>query len=155
MKKRLVAAFAALLVVTITATDAGAADDLITKPSAFSVGQTLDRLEKIFAKKGITIFARVNHTAGAEKISAKLRPTEVIVFGNPKIGTPLMQSNQLIGIDLPLKVLAWQDDKGKTWIAYNDPQYLAKRHGITDKGKVFAKMAGALNNLTDAAIKKK
>jgi len=109
----------------------------------------------VFKKKGVTVFARVNHAAGAKKIGAKLPPTEVIIFGNPKIGTPLMQSDQHIGIDLPLKVLAWRDKKGKVMIAYNDPRFLAKRHHIENRDKVFKGMAGALNKLTDAALKAK
>jgi len=147
------AAFFAFLILApgVRASDQG----MIYKPSPYSVKETLDRLEKVFKKKGITVFARVNHTAGAKKVGATLRPTEVIIFGNPKIGTPLMQSDQHIGIDLPLKVLAWRDEKGKVMIAYNDPRYLARHHHIKNRDKVFASMAGALNNLTDAAVKGK
>ncbi|NQV83645.1 MAG: DUF302 domain-containing protein [Rhodospirillales bacterium] len=114
----------------------------------------MNRLEAVFKKKGITVFAKINHKAGADKIKAKLAPTQVIIFGTPKIGTPLMQSDQHIGIDLPLKVLVWKNQKGGVSIAYNDPKYLAGRHHITNRDKVFANMAGALNKLTDAAVKK-
>lgn len=153
MHKLLIVAIAALF--AMAAPTAGAGEHgLVIKQSAFGVAETLDRLEGVFSKKGITVFARVDHAAGAMKVGATLRQTQVIIFGSPKMGTPLMQSNQSIGIDLPLKVLAWRDEGGKTWIAYNDPQYLATRHGITDRGKVFAKMAGALAKMTDAATKK-
>ena len=129
-------------------------DGLVTKTSDYGVQETIDRLEKVFKKKGVTVFAKINHGAGAKKIGAKLSPTQIIIFGTPKIGTPLMQSNQKIGIDLPLKVLAWKDKNGKVMIAYNDPKYLAKRHHIKDRDNVFGKMGGAVNNLTNAAIKK-
>ncbi len=128
-----------------------AADGLIIKPSQHSVGKTLDRLTKILKKKGITVFARVDHKAGGKKVGKKLRDTQVLIFGNPKLGTPLMQSARTIGIDLPMKALAWKDDDGKVWIAYNDPAYLALRHNIRDKHKIFKKMSGALNKLTSKA----
>jgi uncharacterized protein (DUF302 family) len=85
------------------------------------------------------------------KVGKKLRPTQVLIFGNPKLGTPLMQSARSIGIDLPMKVLAWQDKKGDVWVAYNDPAYLAKRHGIKNRDKLFKKMSGVLNKLTSKA----
>lgn len=131
------------------------ADDgvLVVKPSAHSVSVTLDRLQGIMKKKGITIFARVDHSGGAKKVDMDLAPTQLLIFGNPKLGTPLMLSNQKIGIDLPLKALAWKDKDGKVWLAYTDPAYLKKKHSISDKDKVFEKMAGALDKLTDAATK--
>ncbi len=128
-------------------------DPLIVKASAHSVSDTLDRLQGIMKKKGITIFARVDHAGGAKKVGLELKSTQLLIFGNPKLGTPLMMSNQRIGIDLPLKALAWQDKDGKVWLAYTDPGYLKKKHGISDKDGVFKKMAGALNKLTDAAVK--
>lgn len=114
----------------------------------------MDRLVAVFKAKGVTVFARVNHAAGAKKVGAELRPTETLIFGTPKIGTPLMQSDQLIGIDLPLKVLAWKNEKGQVMIAYNDPAFLAKRHHIKNRDKNFNGMTGALNKLTNAALKK-
>lgn len=134
-------------------TSAQAAEGLITKTSAHSVKQTMDTLEKIVRDKGFNVAARVNHAAAAIKAGMTLRPTEVLIFGNPKLGTLLMQSNQTIGIDLPLKVLVWEDDQGTVTLAYNDPAWLAKRHGITDRDKAFAKMTGALNKFTDTATK--
>ncbi len=131
---------------------AQAADGLIVKPSRHSVDETLDRLVVILRKKGISIFSRVSHRANARKIKQKMPPTQVLIFGNPKMGTPLMLSNRTIGIDLPMKALAWQDAKGKVWLAYNSPNYLAKRHGITDRDKVFKKMGAVLKKLTDKAV---
>ncbi|MFV2055573.1 MAG: DUF302 domain-containing protein [Thiohalomonadales bacterium] len=132
---------------------AHADNGLITKKSQLSVAKTLDKLEDIIKKKGLTIFARVDHTAGAKKVGLQLRPTQLLIFGNPKMGTPLMQSNQTVGIDLPMKALAWQDASGQVWISYNDPKYLASRHTITNQDPIFKKMTGALGKLTDAASK--
>ncbi len=132
---------------------AQAAEGLITKISNHSVQKTMDRFEKIVRDKGFKVIARVNHAAAAIKIGAALQPTELLIFGNPKLGTKLMQSNQTIGIDLPLKVLIWQDEKGAVTLSYNDPAWLKKRHGITNRDKVFATMAGALNKFSDAAVK--
>jgi len=112
----------------------------------------MDKLEKIVKDKGFNIAARVNHAAAAMKNGATLRPTEVLIFGNPKLGTLFMQSNQSIGIDLPIKVVVWEDDKGVVTLGYNDPAWLAKRHSITDREKPFAKMTGALKKITDAAV---
>lgn len=131
---------------------AQAGEGLVVKTSPHSVGKTLDRLEAIFAKKGITVFARVDHAAGAAKVGQKMEPTQLLIFGNPKLGTPLMQSQRKIGIALPLKVLAWKAD-GKVQIAYTKPSQLARRYGVVDQDAILAKMAGALNNLTNAAIK--
>ncbi len=142
-----------LISVLFFCTSAQAAEGLITKTSTHSVKQTMDTLEKIVRNKGFNVAARVNHAAAAIKAGKTLRPTEVLIFGNPQLGTLLMQSNQSIGIDLPLKVLVWEDDQGVVTLAYNDPTWLAKRHGIADRDKAFAKMTGALNKFTDAATK--
>lgn len=140
-----------LLAILIFASAAFAGGGLVSKKSAFSVAETLDRLERSLDQKGITVFARIDHAAGAKKAGHQLRATEVLIFGNPKLGTPLMQSNQTIGIDLPLKVLAWEDEKGQVWVTYNAPDFLADRHGVTDRAAVLKKMSGALEKLTDAA----
>ena len=132
---------------------AHAQDNLVVKESAHSVSGTLDRLEAILKKNGLTIFARIDHAGGAKKAGIDMKPTQLLIFGNPKMGTPLMQSNRRIGIDLPVKVLAWQEDDGSVRIAYNDPVYLKNRHGIDDRDAVFGKMTGALGKLTDAAIR--
>jgi uncharacterized protein (DUF302 family) len=132
---------------------AQALDDLVVKPSNYSVSETLDRLTKILQSKGITIFARIDHTAGAKKVGADLRPTEVLIFGNPKMGTPLMQADQRIGLALPLKALCWKDKDNKVWLSYRQPSDLKQAYGISTKDKVFEKMAGALGKLTDKAVK--
>jgi uncharacterized protein (DUF302 family) len=107
-----------------------AAEGLITVPSPFGPKQTMDRLENEIKAKGLTIFARVDHAAGAAEVGLTLRPTELLIFGNAKGGTPLMQANQTVGIDLPLKALVWQDGSGKTLVSYNDPRWLAERHAL-------------------------
>ena len=98
-----------------------AADGLITMPSSYGPKETMERLKAEAEAKGLTILARIDHTAGATQVGLQLRPTELLIFGNAKAGTPLMQSNQEVGIDLPLKALVWEDAEGKTWLAHNDP----------------------------------
>ena len=107
-----------------------AADGLITISSSFGPKETMDRLEAEIRVKGMTVFARIDHAAGAAEVGLPLRPTELLIFGNAKGGTPLMQANQAIGIDLPLKALVFEDEAGKVWLAYNDPRWLARRHGM-------------------------
>src|SRR6267143_6287418 len=107
-----------------------AADGLTTIPSSFGPKDTMDRLEAEIKARGMTVFARIDHAAGAAQAGLSLRPTEVLLFGNAKAGTPLMQANQTIGIDLPLKALVWQDADGKVWLSYNEPNWLATRHGL-------------------------
>jgi len=142
----------ALISVLFVSTNSFAADNgLITKKSKNSADQTISKLEKILRKKGMTIFARVSHTKGASGVKIPLRKTELLIFGNPKLGSHLMTSNQTAGIDLPMKALAWKDAKGQVWLTYNDPAYLASRHGIKDRAKVVKKMTGALKKFTDAA----
>ncbi|HUC60387.1 MAG TPA: DUF302 domain-containing protein [Alphaproteobacteria bacterium] len=103
---------------------------LVALPSSHSVKDTLDRLEAALKSKGIQVFARIDHGAGAAAVGMSLRPTELLVFGHPKGGTPLMEARQTVGIDLPLKALAWQDEAGKVWLAYNDMHWLATRHNL-------------------------
>jgi uncharacterized protein (DUF302 family) len=107
-----------------------AEDGLTTIRSAHGPEETLHRLEAEIRSRGMTVFAHIDHAAGAAEVGLSLRPTDVLLFGNAKAGTPLMQSIQTIGIDLPLKVLVWQDAAGDTWLSYNDPQWIAKRHGL-------------------------
>ena len=106
------------------------ADGLITIKSSHGSKETMERLEAAVKAKGLTIFARIDHAAGAADVALSLRPTELLIFGNAKGGTPLMQSDQTVGIDLPLKVLVWQDTSGDTLLSYNDPSWIAKRHGL-------------------------
>lgn len=127
-------------------------DGLITVPSAHSVKDTIDRLEADLKSKGMTVFARIDHAAGAQGAGLALRPTELLIFGNAKAGTPLMQSRQTIGIDLPLKALAFEDSAGKVWLSYNDPIWLAARHGIAANGAdVTMTMAAMLDVLSRRA----
>lgn len=144
---RLVAAAIPLLLFAHSAL----ADELVTIESKHSVKETLDRLTATLDKRGIKPVARVDHAAGAKAVGMELAPTEVLIFGNPRLGTPLMQSDPKIGIDLPMKVLAWQDKAGKVWVAYTAPEMLKARHGITDRDEVFGAMATALHGLTKAA----
>jgi uncharacterized protein (DUF302 family) len=117
-------------VISLWGVQAMAADGLTTLRSSFGPKETMDKLEVQVKAKGMTVFARIDHAAGAKDVGLSLRPTEVLIFGNAKAGTPLMQSIQTIGIDLPLKALVWQDASGTTWLSYNDPSWLAKRHGL-------------------------
>jgi uncharacterized protein (DUF302 family) len=111
----------------------GSDNGLISKPSKYSVSETLDRLEKVAKSKGATVFARIDHSGEAEKAGLKMRPTQLLIIGNPKSGTPLMNSTISAAIDLPLKALAWEDENGKVWLSYNSPSYLQKRHGFADE----------------------
>jgi uncharacterized protein (DUF302 family) len=119
-------------------------EGLATVPSAFGPKETMDRLANEIQAKGLTIFARIDHSAGAMDVGLTLRPTELIIFGNARGGTPLIQSVQTVGIDLPLKALVWEDVAGKTWISYNEPGWVAQRHGLTDAQPVVNKMADLL-----------
>jgi uncharacterized protein (DUF302 family) len=127
-------------------------DGLVTISSNHSVKETLDRLVDDLKSKNITVFARVDHAAGAASVGMPLRPTELLIFGNPKAGTPLMQSNQTIGIDLPLKVLGWEDAGGKVWLMYEDLRWVAERHRLSPATHANVEaLATALGNLARAA----
>ena len=130
-----------------------AAEGLIAVKSPYSADETLDRLEEIVKERGFTVFARIDHAAGAAKAGKSLRPTAVLIFGNPKGGTALMGCAQSIGIDLPLKALAWENAAGQVWLGYNDLAYLAQRHGIADCPPV-AKMSTSVGALIQAAVAK-
>jgi len=127
-----------------------AVDGLTTLPSSHGPKDTMSRFEAEVKAKGMTVFARIDHAAGAAAAGLPLRSTELLIFGNAKAGTPLMQSVQTIGIDLPLKALVWQDASGNTWLSYNDPGWLAKRHGHQVDAAVSA-MAGALDAVARAS----
>jgi uncharacterized protein (DUF302 family) len=117
-----------------------AADGLIKMASGFAVKETADRLAAAVAESGMTVFARIDHAAGAAAVGLSMPPTELLIFGNARGGTPLMQAAPAIGIDLPLKALVYEDAAGKTWLAYNDPHWLAQRHGL---GNAIAAPAAA------------
>ena len=122
---------------------------IVAKPSKYSVAETINRVESAARAKGIIVFARIDHGGEADKVGLSLRPTQLLILGNPKGGTPLMAAVPGIAIDLPMKVLAWQDADGKVWVGYNSPDYLKRRHGLTDEQ---AKPLGALGTLIDAAL---
>jgi uncharacterized protein (DUF302 family) len=119
-------------------------DGLITTPSRFDPKETMDRIEGAVRTQDLQVFARIDHAAGAAAAGLELRPTELLIFGNARGGTPLMQSIQTAGIDLPLKALAWQDAAGACWISYNDLHWIAARHGIANLEPVVAKLSAAL-----------
>ena len=150
MKK---AIFAALSIVFI-AIPVAAADGVVNVASTFNVKETTDRMESVLNEKGMTIFKRIKHSEGAGKVGIELRETELIIFGNPKVGSPLMKCQQSVAIDLPQKALIWEDEKAKVWISYNDPRYLEKRHNISGCEEVISKIEKALAGITKAASTK-
>jgi len=127
-------------------------DGLTTTPSSFGPKETTDRFEAEVKAHGMSVFARVNHAALAAEVGLALRPTEVLLFGNPRGGTPLMQAGQTIGIDLPLKALVWQDAAGQTWLSYNEPAWFAQRHSLgSGTDKIIANMSQALKTIISKA----
>jgi uncharacterized protein (DUF302 family) len=110
-----------------------AGEGIISKPSVYPVAETLEKLQGLLREKGITVFALIDHSGEAEKVGLKMRPTQLLIFGNPKGGTPIMVAAPTAAIDLPLKALAWQDEAGKVWLSYNDPAYLKGRFGLGDE----------------------
>lgn len=139
----------ALLVIIPTGTLQ--AQPLVARESSFSVKETIDRLAAEIEKRGMKVAARVDHAAGAKAVDMGMPPTEVVMFGNPKLGTPLMLSAPSIGIDLPMRMMAWQDKAGKVWIGYTAPDVLKERHQIADRDELFKTMAGALDSLARSA----
>lgn len=150
MKKYL---FAVLLKLALVI-PAMAAEGVISVESSYPVEETANRLENILKEKGMKIFNRIKHSEGAKSVGVELNPTELVIFGNPKVGAPLMQCQQTAALDLPQKALIWQDDGGKVWITYNDPGYLQSRHAIPGCEEVLAKVAKALAGISSAAAKK-
>ena len=128
-----------------------AADGVVSVKSAHSVADTADKLEAVLNDKGMTVFARIDHAAGAAKVGAELRSTQLVLFGNPKVGTPLMQCSQSVALDLPQKALIWEDADGQVWLSYNDPAYLDARHGLGNCAAVLEKVSKALANFAKAA----
>jgi len=126
-------------------------DGLIRVKSNNSVTTTIDKLQAALEKKGMTIFKRVDHTAGGKKVGINIRPTELLIFGNPKIGTKLMQCSQTAAIDLPQKALAFQDASGQVWLTYNDPFYMANRHHTKGCEKIVKKISHVLANFSKIA----
>lgn len=150
MNKFIVSSFIAL----IFSVSAFAEDGLISVKSAYDVKTTADRLENVLKEKSVNVFVRINHAQGAQSVGQTLRPTELIVFGNPQLGTPLMQCNQKIAIDLPLKALIFEDEKSQVWFIYNDLKYLASRHSIEGCEEVLNKMQQSLAAFAKVATTK-
>ena len=144
-------AIIAFILVLVLASPGLTEPGLISVKSAHDVKNTADRLETVLKEKGMNVFGRINHTEGARKVGQELRPTELVIFGNPKVGTPLMQCGQTVAIDLPQKALIWQDENGQVWLTYNDPQYRSTRHGIDGCKAVLDKVKNALKNFAQAA----
>jgi len=117
---------------------------IINRPSNHSVDETVEKLEGILQAKGVTLFALVDHSGEAEKVGMKMRPTKLLIFGSPKAGTPLMLAAPSIAIDLPLKILVWEDGQGKVWVSHNSPAYLQQRHGLPQELLQNIAVVGAL-----------
>ena len=140
-----------VLLILLTATPVAIADGLVNIPSTFSVEETANRMESTLREKGMTIFNRIMHSESASKVGIELRETELLIFGNPKVGSLLMECQQSVAIDLPQKALIWKDDNSRVWISYNDPRYLEKRHKITGCDEVISKLEKALFGISKAA----
>lgn len=141
MKSMLIALVLAILPVVSFAAD----NVLATVPSSYSVTETINRLELLVTEKGITVFARIDHQAAAAKAGLVMKASQLLIFGNPKAGTPLMNAAPTTAIDLPLKALAWEDAEGKVWLSYNRPEFLKQRHGLTDEQlKPLAHLGGLI-----------
>ena len=125
-------------------------EGLTSIQSSFGPKETMDRLEAEIRAQGMKVFARIDHAAGAAEAGLRLAPTELIIFGNARAGTPLMQSAPTVGIDLPLKILVWEDTAGKTWISYNEPSWIAQRHNVANAEPVVSKMAAGLSAISRA-----
>jgi uncharacterized protein (DUF302 family) len=142
---------AVLLSLSATTLAHAQADGMVTVVSPRSAVDTMNRLETLVKERGLNVFARIDHAAGATKVGKTLRPTELLIFGNPQGGTPLMECAQTAGIDLPLKALVWTDAAGKVMLSYNDPAYLAKRHGAASCPAVEG-LTKALGGISQAVI---
>lgn len=143
--------FQTFVLVLLLSFQANAQKGVITIESNYPVSETVDRLQDLIKEKGLTFFAKIDHTQNAQKVNMDLRPTVVLIFGNPKLGTPLMQCSQTYAIDLPQKALVYEDENGRVWIAYNDQSYLAQRHGITSCDDDVNKVKNALSELMKQA----
>ena len=134
----------------VVAAPALAGDGMVHVRSPYNVEETVERFVDIVQSKGLTLFAQIDHSAGAKKVQHELPPTTLVIFGNPKVGTPLMQCGRTVAIDLPQKMLIWEDVPGKVWVSYNDPSHLAARHQLHECGDVVTKIQKALANLVAA-----
>ena len=151
MKTKFLTTLIILLCTISTQSNATDSNGIIKIKSKHTVTETIDKLETVLNNKGMTIFKRVDHAAGAKKAGLKLRPTELLIFGNPKVGTPLMLCSQTAALDLPQKALVYKDESGQVWLAYNDPAYMAKRHSIQGCDAAVQKVTNALANFSRIA----
>ena len=149
--KALIFAVVTLLTTALSVNSAVAQLGLVSVRSPHDVATTIDKLTQVLEEKGMTVFGRVNHSQNAQNAELELRPTELLIFGNPKIGTPLMNCAQTVAIDLPQKMLAWQDEEGIVYLGWNDPLFLKDRHGIEGCDEVLGKVSEALSNFAKAA----
>jgi len=147
MKKTILA----FLLTVSTVAAAAAQGGLVSVKSSHDVSTTANRLVKTLKEKGAAVFARIDHAAGAQQVGQALKPTLLIIFGNPAMGTPLIRRSRTVGIDLPLKALIWEDRAGQVWFTYNAPDLLARRHGITEMGERIREMEKAMSNFATAA----
>jgi len=145
---------APLLLSVLIALPVQAVDGMIDVASGHDVETTANRFEKVLQSKGMTIFNRLRHSEGASKVGVDIRDTQLVIFGNPKVGSPLMKCTQSVAIDLPQKALIWQGADGQSYISYNDPQYLKQRHGLEGCDKVLEKVSQALAGMAKAAAAK-
>lgn len=149
---KLTARMMLLLALVLQAPLAGAGS-IAAMRSAHDVNETINRLETALRAKGVTIFARIDHAANAQGVNVSLRPVQLLIFGNPKLGSPLLASNPMVGLDLPMKALAWEDADGKVWLGYTAAATIAERYRIEDRAAVIDKMTGALKNFAAAATR--
>jgi uncharacterized protein (DUF302 family) len=143
-----------ILLALIISAPVHAAEGVIDVESSFGVEETGDRLNNVLKEKGMTIFNRIKHSRAAKDVGVELPETELIIFGNPKVGSPLMKCQQSVAIDLPQKALIWKDNGGKVWISYNNPRYLKRRHNISNCEEVISKIEKALAGISKAASTK-
>jgi uncharacterized protein (DUF302 family) len=144
--------FNMILFTTVITSTVHAAEGMIKKKSPYSVAETANRFEQLVNQKKLTLFARIDHAANARDANLRLNPSEVLIFGNPKVGTPLMHCSQSVAIDLPQKLLVWQAGDGQVWVGYNEPNYLKDRHAIKGCEQQLDKITSVLTNLTEKAI---
>ncbi|MDP1904788.1 MAG: DUF302 domain-containing protein [Pseudomonadota bacterium] len=150
MKKALAALLLVLVPVFAQAAPDAGDPGLLSRASPYPVGETLDRLETLLRGKGVKVFARIDHAAEAQGAGLTLSPAQLLIFGNPKAGTPLMQASPGIGLDLPMKALAWQDAQGQVHVTWNRPEFLIQRHGLD---AAFVKNLAAISGLIEAALR--
>ncbi len=142
-----------ILLVSLSSFSLWAEESMIRMESQYSVKETTDKFVAVAKEKGFNVFARINHQGNAEKVAMDLKPTELVIFGNPKAGTPLILCAQEVAIDLPQKVLVYEDLSGKTWLVYNNPYYLKQRHNMVGCDEMLEKVASVLESLASAAVK--